>query len=131
MSIAPVYAILRAAAAVTAIVGTNPARIYPAGNIPQVAGMDPNANLPCVTWQMIGGHPENMLSDRPVVENQRIQIDCWAVGSNGFEDANALADAVQVALELSGYCVSLNGHDFDPETRRYRESFDWSFWVQR
>jgi len=127
MSIAPVFTLLAAASAVTAIVGTNPVRVYPAGNIPQSTTTDPNSNLPCVTWQTIAGATENMLSDRPVVDNQRIQVDCWALT---FGAANALADAVQAALELNGYCVAINGHDFDIDTKRYRVSFDWSFWIQ-
>ena len=126
--IAPVFPLLSANSAVTDIVGTNPVRVYPAGNIPQSATSDPNANIPCVTWQTISGMPENMLADRPVVDNQRIQIDCWALT---FGQANSLGDAVQAALELNGYCVSINGHDFDSDTKRYRTSFDWSFWTQR
>ncbi len=128
--IAPVFQLLAADAAVTAIIGTSPVRCYPGGNIPQVSGKDPDALMPCVTWQSIGGMPENMLSDRPVVDRLRIQIDCWAAGPNGFNAATALSDAVQAALELNGYCVSLNGHDYDSDTKRYRSSFDWSFWVQ-
>lgn len=127
MSIAPVFSLLAAAGPVTSIVGTNPVRVYPAGNIPQSTTSDPNVNVPCVTWQTIGGVPENMLSERPVVDNQRIQIDCWAMTFGG---AQTLSDAVQAALELNGYCVSINGHDFDPDTKRYRASFDFSFWVQ-
>ncbi len=127
MSLPPVFTLLAAAAPVTAIVGTNPVRVFPAGNVPQVSGTDPNANLPCVTWQSIWGQPENMLGERPVVDNLRVQIDCW---STTFGGAQALADAVQAALELNGYCVSINGHDYDTDTKRYRSSFDWSFWLQ-
>jgi len=61
MSIAPVFTLLSNAGAVTAIIGTNPVRCYPAGNIPQALGDDPNVNLPCVTWQTIGGTPNNLL----------------------------------------------------------------------
>lgn len=70
--IPPVFTLLAATPAVTAIVGTSPVRIYPAGNIPEVTGADPNANLPCVTWQTIAGHVENFLADAPVAENQRV-----------------------------------------------------------
>lgn len=126
MSLPPVFTLLAADAGVTAIVGTSPVRVYPAGNIPQVSGPDPNANLPCVTWQDIGGSPQNMLSGRPVVDYIRVQIDCW---STSFGGAQTLADAVEAALELSCYCVSTNGHDYDDTTKRYRSSFDFSFIV--
>lgn len=125
--IPPVFTLLVASSDVTAIVGTSPSRIYPAGNVPEVTGGDPNANVPCISWQTIAGHPENYMSGRPDVDNQRIQIDCWALT---FTQANALAAAAQAALELSGQCVSLNGHDYEPLTMRYRASFDFSFWVQ-
>jgi hypothetical protein len=129
MSIAPIYSLLAASGTVTAIVGTNPVRIYPAGNIPQVEGQDPNANLPCITWQMIGGYTENLLDERPPADHQRLQLDCWTFGDTGFDDAETLASAAQAALELHGYCVSINGHDYDEVTKRYRSSFDWSFIV--
>ena len=128
MSLPPIFPILSTTPAVTAIVGTSPCRVYPAGNIPQVAGTDPNANIPCVTWQQVGGMPENLLSERAPVDNQRVQIDAWALT---FTAANNLAETVRTALELSGYLVSLNGADYDSDTKRYRVSFDFSFWLGR
>lgn len=126
--IVPIFPLLSADAAVKAVVGTNPVRVYPAGNIPQATSGDPNQNLPCVTWQSIGGHTENIMDERPPVDYQRVQIDCWAMT---FSVAQALSDAVRAALELHGNCTSLNGHDYEPDTRRYRASFDFSFWVCR
>jgi hypothetical protein len=126
VSLPPIFTVLAATPAVTAIIGTNPVRCYPAGSIPQVSGLDPNSNLPCVTWQSIGGMPENMLGERPVVDNLRTQIDCW---STSFGGADALSSAVQIALEIHGYVVGINGHDYDDTTKRYRASFDWSWWV--
>lgn len=126
--IPPIFPLLSASSAVTAIVGTSPARIYPAGNIPQSATQDPNVNVPCVTWRTVGGHAENILSDRPGVDNQRVQLDCWALT---FTQAQTLATAVQYALELVGNCVAVNGSDFEADTKRYRVSFDFSFWLGR
>lgn len=118
MSLPPVFTILAATSAVTAIVGTNPVRVFPAGDIPQ------GQLLPAVAWQGIGGLPYNLLSDRPPADHQRVQIDCWA---HEFGVADNLANEVRYALELSGYLVSLNGSDYDPETKRFRVSFDWNF----
>jgi hypothetical protein len=128
--IAPVFTLLAADPAVTAIIGTNPVRCFPAGNIPQVPIEQQTAQFPCVTWQTVGGMPENIMDDRPPIDHQRIQIDCWATDiGGGFPAAESLANAVQHSLELVGRCVSLNGHDFEPDTRRYRVSFDFSFWT--
>lgn len=129
MSLPPVFPLLAAAPAVTAIVGTNPVRVYPGGVIPQAASM------PAIAWLVVAGVPENMLGDRTVVDNQRVQIDCWA---DNFDAAMALFEAVRAALEGAAYLVGINDPEgissntqFDPDTRRYRISSDWSFWVSR
>lgn len=120
----PIFQLLAASADVTAIVGTNPARVYE-DEIPQ-AGADPNQNIPCVVWTRVGGSPENTISERPVVGNGRYQIDCWALDKT---TRRRLADAVEKALELSGYCVSYHGTEFEPDTKRYRDTRDYSFWI--
>lgn len=129
MSLPPVFTLLAAAPAVTAIVGSSPARIYPGGVIPQAAVM------PAIAWLVVSGVPENMLADRTVVDNQRVQIDCWATD---FPAVMALFEAVRTALEGDAYLVAMNDPEgissntqFDPDTRRYRISSDWSFWVSR
>ncbi len=105
-------------------------RLYPAGNVPQEAVM------PAATYQTIGGAPANVFESAPA-DNERVQIDCWAMS---FDQAQSVADAIRAALEnqtaltaqgLGAKCVSFNGHDYDPETKRYRSSFDWSFWLSR
>lgn len=120
MSLPPIFALLAASPAVTALIGTAPMRLFPSGNIPQAQV------LPAVTWQSVGGLPENQLADRPVVDNMRTQIDCWALDYPG---ARALFVAVQAAVELNATVVSLNGDDYDEATKRYRTSFDVSWWV--
>ncbi len=119
MSLPPVFTVLAATSAVTAIVGTNPVRVFPAGDIPQ------GQLLPAVTWQGVGGLPYNLLSDRPPADHQRIQIDCWA---HEFGTAENLGDEVRYALEPFGYCIAVNtSTDYDPETKRFRVSFDFNF----
>lgn len=129
MSLAPVFPLLSADPAVAAIVGTNPVRIFPGGVLPQ------DAVIPAISWLVVAGVPENLLADRTPVDNQRVQIDCWA---DTFPAANALFEAVRTALEGSAYLVAINdpqgtstNTQFDPNTRRYRISSDWSFWVNR
>lgn len=119
----PVFPLLAAAPAVTAIVGTAPVRVYGAGSAPQAAP------LPHVVWQVISGVPEQVL-DRPGIDNARVQIDCWAATATA---CNGLADAVRAALEDDGrnVMVSDNGDAYDADTQQYRRSFDFSFWIPR
>lgn len=128
MSLPAIFTTLSGTSAVTALIGTSPVRCYPAGNIPQGASLDPSTYVPCVTWQTIAGTVENSFDNHAPADHQRIQIDCWDLT---FSGADALHDAVRAALESIGYCVSLNGHDFDSETKRYRSSSDWTFWLLR
>lgn len=120
----PIFQLLAASPDVTAIVGTNPVRVYE-DNIPQAA-TNPDQFIPCVVWTRVGGHSENVLSERPKVDNGRYQISCWALDKT---TRRALADAVQRALEMSGHCVGYFGTEFEPETKRYRDTRDFSFWM--
>ena len=129
MSLPPVFTLLAAAPAVTALVGTNPVRVFPGGVIPQAAAM------PAISWLVVSGVPENMLGERTVVDNQRVQIDCWALDFNAVQ---TLFEAVRTALEANAYLIGINDPEgissdtqFDPDTKRYRMSTDWSFWVGR
>ena len=121
-----VYTVLSQTPTVTAIVGTSPCRVFPAGTIPQPSSTDPNAYLPCVTWKGVGGTPENILDGPPPTDHIRLQLDCWATT---FDAADALGTAVREALDPYGYCISLNGNDYEPDTKRYRASFDWHFYT--
>lgn len=119
---ATIFALLNVPA-VTAIIGTDPARVYGNGMAPQ------NAPLPHVTWQVIAGVPEAIL-DAPGIDNYRVQVDCWAVDA---ATRSTLALAVRDAMERDGanVMVSENGHSVDPDTRQYRWSADFSLWVPR
>lgn len=55
----PVAATLIASAAAKALIGSNPVRVYAAGEAPQPP------TLPYVTWQTISGIPENYLGAAP------------------------------------------------------------------
>ena len=126
---APIYLILSADAGVAALVVD---RIFPAGIIPQEI-----TTLPAIVYQTVTGTAENVLTDRAPVDMERIQIDCWSTTDAG---ASAVANAVRAAFEnipamLANGCAALltgfNGHDYDKETKHYRESTDWSFWTLR
>lgn len=119
----PVFALLSASPAVTAIVGTAPVRAYGFAYAPQ------DAPLPHVTWQVVSGVPEQVL-DRPGIDNARVQVDCWAADATGCRQ---LADAVREALEDDGrnVMISDNGDTYDDDAKQYRRSFDFSFWIPR
>lgn len=127
----PVFALLSAAAPVTAIIGTAPVRAYPAGVIPQNAdGTANNALMPAITWQLVTGIPENYLCQAPTIDRMRVQVDCWALTLSA---ADALGNAARTALEdgAANTVVALNGHDYEPDTKRFRVSFDIEIWVSR
>lgn len=114
----PVYRSLVADGAVTAIAGT---RIYP-GALPQ------SVTLPAIVLTTVSGAPENYLSQRPGIDNYRVQIDVWAKDE---PEANDLASKVRANVEQIGQIVSYNGEEFEPTTKRYRYSFDLSVFVHR
>ena len=116
----PVFSILAAAPAVTALVPSS--RIRGQG----YAGESPVA--PYITWQLVDGLPENYLGSRPGIDTFRVQIDCWA---NDAAQSKAIAAAVRDALEPHGLCVAIFGDDYDAETKLYRYGFDWSLLTPR
>jgi len=62
----PVFSTAVAASAVTALLGTNPTRLYLFGEAPQ------GVAKPYAVWQTVAGSPENYLGTLP-------DIDHWVV----------------------------------------------------
>lgn len=124
MSQPPIFTLLSAAASVTAIVGTNPVRVWPGGIIPQ------DSLLPAICWQVVGGVPDNLLNGRTPVDNQRLQVSCWGKPDDAVTPYD-LAEKARYAMELAGYCITPLMSDYDSESKRYRTFFDFSFWVGR
>lgn len=126
--ICPLPAALAADVATTNIIGVAPnVRCY-RGMIPQVPGIDPAVNLPCVEWQVVGGTTDLMLVDEPVNDFVRVQVNCLALK---VSVADQLADVVRAALNKVGNCLGPNPDIFDVDTRWYGVSFDYSFYVAR
>lgn len=115
---APVYALLSADAAVTALVA---GRIHAQG----YAGDNPQA--PYVTWQLVSGVPGVYLASRPGYDSFRAQIDCWAADA---ATAQLIAAAVRDALETAASCVGVM-EERDAETGLFRYSGDWMFIASR
>lgn len=121
-----VFPIIKAASAVTALIGTNPTRCYRHGFAPQ------GVEAPYLTWYVVSGVPENELSDLPRVDNYTVQIDCWSDNTGtGAAQVEALATAVRDAIEPVAHMtgVAVNGIDF--ETQRFRLGLTFTFWTPR
>lgn len=119
----PLFDLLSTDAACIALLGAgDAARVYSWGAAKQ------DVARPYVTWLVVFGQPENTLADVPPTDSFTVQVDCW--GETG-ESAKAVAIAVRNAIETTGYVTAYNPSDRDPETLRYRMSFDAEFHVKR
>jgi hypothetical protein len=117
---------LMADASVTAVLGSNPTRVWPHREAPQTGTQF--YQLPYATHQLIIGSPENYLSGAPDIDGFRIQFNFYGETSAQVIEAAA---AVRSALEDIAYVVSLNGTGRDPDTDNYTYSFDVEFMSSR
>lgn len=118
----PIFAVAAADPAVTALLGAAPTRFYPFGEAPQ------GVAYPYAVWQTFGGAPENYLGNRPDMDSHALQVDVYAeTGAS----ARAVASALRDAIEPHAYITRWGGESVDPETKRYRISFDVDWYVAR
>ena len=104
--IAPIFAVCAASQAVRDLLGSNPVRLYPFGM------QDDNIVYPYAVWQNIGGSPENFLNQRPDADRYSLQVDVYGdTDTDVIAAARVLRDAIEEQSR-------------DPETMRYRYSFD-------
>jgi uncharacterized protein DUF3168 len=66
MNYPPVFTVAAAASAVTALLGTAPVRLYPAGKAPQ------GVAKPYATYQLAYGSPENYIGTLPDIDQAGI-----------------------------------------------------------
>lgn len=119
-------ALLKAAGAVTAIIGSNPMRCYPAGIASQNAAFQ--SNVPLVTFFTVFAIPENYVAHAPTMDHVRFQLNAWA---NTYDAALDLFNACRVALEGAGTWVDLGQDGFDDDVKRYYVLGHIEFWVHR
>lgn len=125
----PVFSLLAANAAVTAIIGSPPAmRCYGAGSIPETGVV--NANIPCVTQQVVSGLPQNMLARAPNVDYTLVQVDVWELTQ---VKARQLMELVRDTLEDGGRNTmrTVPMDSYEIETKRYRWLMEFEFWIDR
>jgi hypothetical protein len=117
----PIFRLLKASVSVAAILGAQP-KVYRHGQAPQ--GTQP----PYVTWTVIGGAPENTLSEAPSTDRIVVQVDCYHSTDEGIEQ---LAAAVRAALEGDAYCTGIPLDQREPETRWFRMALQFDFLLAR
>jgi len=120
--IAPIFSVCAASPSVVALLGGDTLRLYPFGQ------QDDNVVYPYVVWQNVTGSPENYLAQRPDVDSFTLQVDAYA---DTVDDVIAVAAALRDAIEPYAYITRWGGQEKDPETRRYRYSFDVDWIVKR
>ncbi len=118
----PVFDRANASAAVKAVLGTNPLRVYMFGMAPQ------NVQYPYAVWQVVAGAPENYINDLPDIDSFTTQIDVYATSAT---QARSGAQALRDAFEPYAHIMSWRGDSRDAETGAYRTSFDLDWWADR
>lgn len=117
----PIFAHLKAAAAVTAIIG-NPPRVYSHGRAPQ------GAVAPYVVWTTVGDEPQNNLSDVPASDRWTVQVDCY---HGDGSQVSVLAKAVRDALEPYAHMMGVVVDERETATNLYRIALQFDYWLSR
>lgn len=120
--IAPFFSVCSVNLKVKELLGDDPVRIYPFGM------HDDNLVYPYAVWQNIDGEPENYLKQNPDIDRYSIQVDVYG---DTDEDTIAVARALRDAIQSKAYITRWNAQGRDPETLKYRYSFDVDWLVNR
>lgn len=105
-------------AAVLAIVGGTPVRIFRHGAAPQ------DIEKPYVTWFEVSGQPYDQLSGAPCGDFDSVQIDCWSKSDTQVEQ---LAEAIRDAVDAAGIANRIVVNLRDPDTKLYRIGLEADF----
>lgn len=124
---AALVARLLAATGVTALVGD---RIAPL-QLPE------KPTYPGIAYRLVDRDPVSTFGDDQALSSHMIEVECWGAS---MASARAVGDAVRGALQrwrgsAGGVTVQatfLGGAftDYDPETRSYSETIDFTLWVE-
>lgn len=127
----PIFTTLQASSTVRSIFGARP-RVYRHGEAPQLPAPKAGGNVPEVkpyaTWLLSSSIPENQLSGTPGHDRAGVQIDVWATGD---AECVAAAQAVRDQMETVTHMTASRGLSRDRETRLYRISMDFDYWLAR
>ena len=97
-------------------------RVFPFGQAPD------GQHGTYAVYQIAGGAPQNLLSERPDMDDMRLQFDVYAEAQ---ATCAAAATALQRALELHGHQVSFNVSAREEDANAWRIGFDFEFWQPR
>lgn len=120
MMYAPLYARAMATPAVVALLddGKGSIRLWPFGLAPK----QPLPKLPYVTWQNVGGDPNNNVSDRPDADFFTVQVNVWAETSAQLW---AVTTALRDIMEVDGCTIVRWGNtEIDAQTKAFGYDFD-------
>lgn len=119
---APIFNILKNVPAVTALLGTDPVRIYPWGRAPQ------NPTKPYAVYAVYNAIPENYLGQRPDIDNKGTQINVYGDTSDSVD---ACFKAIRDALEDHAHMTAFSSPDREAETNLYSCRLEFDFWDER
>lgn len=125
MNNAPFFEIVSASAAVKAIFGSDPVRIFPF-DYAQTKG--DKLTKPYATFRLTGGEPDNNLSDRPKSDTIDLQIDVYG---RQVDDTRNAANAIEYAIELDCHIMRIMNEQIDGQTKLYRTTFLTQWFVSR
>lgn len=83
---------------------------------------------PYVVWWIVSAVPENLIGERPLEDDQRIQVDCWAMSQ---PQCRQMMQAANDACEAIGHVVLGPSYEYEAETKLHRWSFDLEVWNTR
>ncbi len=93
---------------------------------------DEGSDLPAISHQVVTAMPATDLDgDDTTLFNYRVQMDIWAYS---YDAARTLAELVRTRLKTPAATFSAlsqpggGGDDYEPETKIFRVSMDFSMW---
>lgn len=122
MNYPPIFSLAAGSPAVTALLGTNPTRLYLFGRATQTV------TKPYAVWQTVYGNPENYINHRPNIDNWGTQVDVYATTA---AQSRQVATALMYAWEGAAHVVQYNGDFQVPDTEYFRFSFTVEWYTNR
>lgn len=118
----PLFPLVSANAAVAAIFGADPCRVYPFGEAPT------DVATPYAVWAVLDGDPQNTLADRVDMDALSIQLDVYAATGT---DSDLGLDALRAVLEEHCIVSRLTGAERQEDPALYRASLDLDWFLER
>jgi hypothetical protein len=94
----PLHAVCAADTTVQDLLGGDVLRLYPFGEARQ------QETYPYAVWQLVGGRPENYLSDRPDVDSFSTQVDVYAVRERSPKPCSRPSRATPTSRPTTARC---------------------------